>query len=133
MFRGNLTLAGYHDVLCWAIFSSTKGKPHHGDETEVSVPGISTAESRSLHFFDPEESDLQYCQKLSSWWCDLQNEEKKNAQENSVANMYQVPIGGGARQHCLISEVHPDRPPSGYFDCTVEVREALWSLFVNPT
>lgn len=131
-FKGNLTLAGYHDILCWAIFSSTKGKPHHGHETEVSVPEISTAESGSLHFFDPGESDLQYCQELSSWWYSLQNDEKKNAQENVVSNMYQVPIGG-VRRHCLISEAHPDRPPCGYFDCTVEVREASRSLFVNTT
>lgn len=127
---GNLTLVGYHDILCWSIFS--KGKPHHGDETKVSVPGISTPGSRSLHFFDPGESDLQYCQELSSWWCSLQNDEKNNAHEKTVPNMYQVPIGGG-RQHCLISEAHPDRPPGGYFDCTVEVREASRSPFVNAT
>lgn len=138
MFRGNLTLAGYHDILCWAIFSSTKVKIHHGDETEVSAPEMSTAGSRSLHFFDPKESDLQYCQKLSSWWCNLQNGEKNNAQENAVANMYQVPIGGGVRRHCLIREAHPDRPPCGYFDCTVEVlagfpnlQDNIYSLYVT--
>jgi len=77
-------------------------------------------------FWDPPQKELDYCMLLVSWWKAVQWERK-------AAMGIQVQIGGGPpqtglyvekirRQHRLICDADPEAPPSGFFDCTVEVR-----------
>jgi len=118
---------GYADKLQWAIFSPTSGKIYHGDlgdapKSEVLADGYGREFSP---FFEPGEEVIRYCLRLSDWWHELAN--KRN---EAMGPVYQ--IGGdavdasaqpmrGSRKHKLISEAGPEVPPSGYFDCTVEV------------
>lgn len=75
-------------------------------------------------FFDPEPSEVDYCTKLSEWW-----DKKENKPTQTSGEMHQIgtPVPtyesmGGGRRHRLIKDAGPDIQPSGYFDCTVEVR-----------
>lgn len=65
-------------------------------------------------FYEPKESELRYCSKLSDWWRQL-----KNIEQTGVDVVCNNPTS--QRVHRLISEAGPSVPPGGYFDCTVEV------------
>ena len=74
--------------------------------------------------FELSEAEPLYCIKLSDWWRDTLQQYKKDNADVIVHNLADgssvLPQAKG-RQHRLIQDAHPDAPPRGFFDCTVEV------------
>ncbi|KAF8891203.1 hypothetical protein BD779DRAFT_1513799 [Infundibulicybe gibba] len=122
-FNGETRGTGYHGKMRWAIFDPAKGKIHHGARGNVPdsmelAPGSGYVYSP---FIEPGEGEIRYCTKLADWWRAIQEKMKKD-----MGSVNQ--IGGGPpqerytrRQHRLICDAGPDVPPSGFFDCTIEV------------
>jgi hypothetical protein len=72
-------------------------------------------------FWDPSQSELEYCSRMAEWWRGVLEVQKK--QMGVVHQISGVPLQARnqGRIHRLISEADPKLPPGGYFDCTVEV------------
>ena len=115
-FHDNFVGTGYSDKLRWAAFSPSTNSIYHGQlnnvprEEGLADGGFGVPFSP---FYEPKESELRYCSKLSDWWRQLQNIEQSGV---DVVRNPPPP-----RFHRLISEAGPSVPPEGYFDCTVEV------------
>lgn len=79
----------------------------------------------------------QYCLKLAEWWSEMV---KMHEDVGNDADVIVHQIGGAndtlaaaanprcGRIHRLLKDASPDAPPSGYFDCTIEVSTQLQSL-----
>ncbi|KAF8969864.1 hypothetical protein BDZ97DRAFT_1793052 [Flammula alnicola] len=128
-YQGNLTGTGYSDKLRWAAFSSTKGEIHHGPPNKapkqegLAEGGFGVAFSP---FFQPGPPEVTYCVKLSDWWRDVNTQNPLEAaaaqnQEERLKSPQSTYLRSAQRVHRLISETGPSVPPSGYFDCTIEV------------
>ena len=118
---------GYSDKVQWAIFSPTSGKIYHGDLGDAPKSAcISDGYGHDFTpFFEPGEATIRYCSRLSDWWRELAKKQKEamgvvhQIGEDAVDTFTlstRVP-----RKHRLISEAGPSVPPSGFFDCIVEV------------
>ncbi|KAF5381117.1 hypothetical protein D9615_004129 [Tricholomella constricta] len=139
--QGNTMGIGYKDKMQWAIYCPTTGKVRRSDlgdvpESEGADQGFGYQFSP---FFQPDEAVIRYCLKLADWWLDVEKQRK------AIGEVHQV--GGtneglsvhdqSQRKHKLISEAGPHVPPSGYFDCTVEVLHGhmndngVYSLYVT--
>ena len=118
-------MTGFADSLQWAIYDPLTG---------LAKPVITSDDGGSQNslyspIWTPCALELSYCARLASWWKAVQEERK-------LVQGQEIQIGGGdvqapmsmshtgARQHRLIRDADPRAPPSGYFDCTVEVRWA---------
>ncbi|RDB21408.1 hypothetical protein Hypma_011802 [Hypsizygus marmoreus] len=141
-YHGCVMGVGYHGKLQWAIFSSASGKVRHGDlgnmpESEGLADGYGYNFSS---LFRPGEEVIRYCLKISDWWSEVLKQREEVGQVHQVAGQavscyasYERP----RRVHRLISEANPDLPPSGFFDCTVEVLHGynndngVYSLYVT--
>ncbi|PCH37897.1 hypothetical protein WOLCODRAFT_161136 [Wolfiporia cocos MD-104 SS10] len=82
--------------------------------TDAIVSRPSEADTDEL-LFEPTSSELVLCKRLKEWW----------ATTEAYINPVTVHSVSGdhvpKRIHRLISDVHPDVEPHGFFDCTVEV------------
>ena len=80
-------------------------------------------------------AENQYCIRLADWWLERSKEFESRAGEHG-STVYQISgddvpqSHGGGRVHRLIKEASPHAPPSGYFDCTIEV--STTQLFSHP-
>ncbi|KAG6854698.1 hypothetical protein C0991_002409 [Blastosporella zonata] len=117
---------GYHDKLQWAIYSPSTGKIRHGN-----LNGAPLSESLGgdfgypfSPFFKPDEAEVRYCLKMADWWAEIETRRESTMKVHQVGDACNVTLSKSTRQHRLISEAGPLVPPSGYFDCTVEV---LWN------
>ena len=116
LFLDALVGTGFSNKLLWAAFSPTTNSFYHGQlnnvprEEGLADGGFGVSFSP---FYEPKESELRYCSKISDWWRKLQNIEQPEVDV--------VCIPTSRRVHRLISEAGPSVPPNGYFDCTVEV------------
>jgi hypothetical protein len=95
---------------------------NHGDkagapESEALADGFGYEFSP---FWTPKGVELTQCLRLADWWRAV-----LKVVQNTVGEVHQIGSGNGyskpRRIHRLISEASPDLPPSGFFDCTVEV------------
>jgi hypothetical protein len=73
-------------------------------------------------------TENQYCIRLADWWLEISKEHMAeyangNTVTVSIADVWSQGSSGG-REHRLIKDASPLAPPSGYFDCTVEVGPA---------
>ncbi|KAF9246398.1 hypothetical protein BU15DRAFT_39557 [Melanogaster broomeanus] len=117
-FNGDLRATGFSDKLRWAVYDpATHGirPPAKGNVPDKEILDDGLGYEFSPYWEPIKDSvELQYCCRIVEWW--------KTLQENRPQDVTTVQCSGPARkQHLLVSEASPDRPPKGFFDCTVEV------------
>jgi hypothetical protein len=115
---------GYREKLRWALFDPQTRTVHHG--TETRPPGSATPP----WFWRPLPSDIDHLMNLANWWRAVLKLKEKDC--SAIKDVSAIKDGSAIeveisttqkpkRVHRLISEASPDLPPSGFFDCTVEV------------
>lgn len=130
LFNGKVTITGRKDRMQWVLYT-TAGEFAHPRGSAPFEAGLGPGGTGLVHtpFWDVKEYESAalstYCVHLSDWWIAL--DEKRKA---DMGTMHQ--IGGGdpsasqssgfKRSHQLACDMHPKMQPSGYCDCTVEVR-----------
>lgn len=125
-YMGNIVGVGQHDRLRWAAYSPTAGEIYYGPPNntpreEKLAGGFGASFSP---FYETDEADIQHCISLSDWW-------KKILEKDLSESVVPISKGNGKRLHRLLSETGPNVPPSGYFDCTVEVSSSLSQLLLS--
>lgn len=121
---------GFNNRLKWTIYSPASQTTHHGHFNTSVVPlseGLDSGFGLTFTpFRSPTAAEIAYCKGLSHWWEGVVKSREEAQKEVTVIGNYggenhQRPSQRWSRVHRLISDAHPDAPPSGYFDCTVEV------------
>ena len=109
---------GFSDKLRWAIYDHPTNnvrppKRDDGPEGEAIDNGAGYFYSP---FWKPSDggAELKYCKQLFVWHEGLKGSEKDVIRTQCVARPQ--------KEHRLLSDVSPDVAPSGFFNCTVEVR-----------
>ncbi|PPQ67468.1 hypothetical protein CVT24_011525 [Panaeolus cyanescens] len=115
--------------LSWAAFSPDSGKIHHGPPS--SAPKFdrladSNHGANVTPYYNPGVEEVTYCVQLSDWWREVRPKNFVVAEQRSVRGP-ELPAIGIKRVHRLIQDAHPEVPPNGYFDCTVEVLRGISS------
>lgn len=113
-----MTATGYGDKLRWAVYDPLEHSirpPNKGNapEKESIDDGLGYEFSP---YWDPfqDSIELEYCRQIWEWWKAKHEVEGQNV---STVEFSERP----RKQHLLVSEASPDLPPSGFFNCTVEV------------
>ncbi|KAF9036644.1 hypothetical protein BJ165DRAFT_1504863 [Panaeolus papilionaceus] len=109
--------------LQWAAFSPDSGKVHHGPPSSAPKRdrlADSNFGAEVTPYYSPGEAEISYCVKLSDWWREVRPKGFLVA-EHQPARGVELPSFGIKRVHRLVQDAHPEVPPNGYFDCTVEV------------
>lgn len=121
---GTISGVGYHDRAQWATYSTDQRcivQPETGSapkDQELVDGGV-----RFTPFLRVTEMEERYCQRLSEWW-----KEKIGGAAESTGQVYQLGddiFSSGQRTYrkrLLLCDAGPHVEPSGYFDCTFEVR-----------
>ncbi|KAL4258967.1 Protection of telomeres protein 1 [Pleurotus pulmonarius] len=147
-WNGSMRGTGLGNRLSWAIYSPASETTHHGHFDTSVVPLSEGADNgfglKISPFHNPTAAEIAYCKGLSHWWEGVVRSREEAQKEVTVVGnyggeIYQRPSQRSSRVHRLISDAHPDAPPSGYFDCTVEVLYGMlndsgpgvYSLFVT--
>jgi|ERR1700722_8895384 len=130
MWGDKITGVGYRDKLQWAVFDPKTGQAHHGNIGNAPrSEGLAEGHGYPFSpFWNATEDELAYCSKLAGWesaMLKLKQQQQQTGEIHPVPDNF--PTRGVRRVHRLISDASPDMPPSGYFDCTVEV------MLVYPT
>ncbi|KAF8422592.1 hypothetical protein L210DRAFT_979877 [Boletus edulis BED1] len=109
-FNGALSLIGYADKLCWAVYDPLTCSIRSPDNNPA--PGKHGVNDLMGGRFSPylelprDGIELEHCQQIAGWWkARLESDEPPPFQPR--------------RRHLLISEASPDLAPGGFFDCTV--------------
>ncbi|KAJ8700468.1 hypothetical protein PTI98_003487 [Pleurotus ostreatus] len=147
-WNGSVRGTGFKNRLKWTIYSPASQTTHHGHLDTSVVPLSEGADGgfglAFTPFRSPTAAEIAYCKGLSHWWEGVVKSREEAQKEVTVignygGEIYQRPTQRWSRVHRLISDAHPDAPPSGYFDCTVEVLygilndggSGVYSLFVT--
>lgn len=118
-----MTATGYSDKLRWAVYDPLQHSirpPNKG-----SAPKKEPTDDGMGYEFSPywepieDSTELEYCRQIGEWW-----KVRRGLEEQNVSV---VQCSGARKQHLLISEAHPDLPPKGFFNCTVEVSRRYFS------
>ncbi|THH20712.1 hypothetical protein EUX98_g8531 [Antrodiella citrinella] len=128
---GRVTISewrGTHNGTCasnkdwsWSIYEPKTGRVSHSKQRFLSA------------YNSPQEwhpVKQQYCLHLGNWWqekVDARMQQKVGGDNIS----FSVPVNKTQRTHRLIQDASPEAPPSGYFDCTVEILHAHPSKTLN--
>lgn len=113
-----MTATGYGDKLRWAVYDplghSTR-PPNKGTAPEKEPIDDGMGYEYSPYWEPFQDSiELEYCRQIWEWW--------KAKRELEGQNVSTVEFSGRpCKRHLLISEASPNLPPSGFFNCTVEV------------
>lgn len=118
-FKGGLSATGFGDKLRWAIYDA----PEHRIRSPIKVNAPEKAINKiSGHVFSPyleivkNDVEVQYCRQVMEWW-------KEAMSMKSLSNVQRP--APTQKTHLLISDASPNRPPGGFFNCTVEVRTVV--------
>ena len=113
----NLTGVGYANRYSWALFSGQKFH-HHGNDPN---------ECESTPFFMPSAEHMPIALALQEWWTKLASVREEELKKGQIVDPNISARYLRRREHRLICDVTPDVYPSGYFDCTVQVRPSSTS------
>lgn len=112
-----MAATGYYDKLRWAVYDPLEHSTRPPDKGRA--PEKESIDDGLGYEFSPywepfqDSVELEYCRQIGEWW--------KARHELAGQNVSIVECTPARRQHLLISGASPDRPPRGFFDCTVEV------------
>lgn len=110
----------------WTIFHPENGTLRSGGTAlspELPTPPLTPAEN-------------QYCVRLADWWLEWTKEFKQKAGDTGAV-VHQISVNDAShnnlvgRVHRLLKDASPHAPPSGYFDCTVEVSNLIPATWFN--
>lgn len=106
-----------YKLWSWTIFHPAHGTLRSGGTAlppESPAPALTPAES-------------QYCVRLADWWLERTKELEQKGGDTGVV-VHQISVSDApynnlvlGRVHRLLKDASPHAPPSGYFDCTIEV------------
>ncbi|KAI0263356.1 hypothetical protein BC834DRAFT_309854 [Gloeopeniophorella convolvens] len=118
-WQGTTTISGGAQMMQWALYAPAAGA---FTQPDPALTAASRAHNPPAWPLAPQER--AYCVRLAAWWAAVQcarAERRGEAVQVGGGPVRVVPRAASVREHLLVCDADPTRPPGGYFNCTVEV------------